>query len=172
MRSDPRLVFRSPLERRLSRFGLGVPFEEIREEMDRLWNTLSVGTVSGRPLGGDRWGDGGPLPSNFPAVNVQETDEAIVVEAELPGVNPADLDVSAVGDELVIKGSRPSTGEPEKEETGWLRRERGVGGFERRIDLPVAIDPSKVEATLVDGVLTLRCTKAAECQPHKIEIRS
>jgi HSP20 family protein len=114
--------------------------------------------------------------AGFPAVNVSETADAIVIEAELPGVIAADLDVSVAGDELVIRGRRPSREEPAETTAGerpnWLRRERGTGDFERRIELPVGVDPAKVEAKLSDGVLMLSCTKAAECQPHKIEIRS
>jgi len=54
----------------------------------------------------------------------------------------------------------------------WHRRERGTGGFERRISLPVAVDSSRVEATLVDGVLTITCPKAPERQPHKVTVRT
>ena len=150
--------------------------------MDRLWSEFtSSPAISWGPL--VEWGlasDGGrgvhAGPAGFPAINVSETPEAIVVEAELPGVIAADLDVAVAGAELVIKGRRPSREEPAETTSGerpaWLRRERGTGDFERRIELPVAVDPAKVEARLTDGVLTLSCTKAAECQPHKIEVRS
>lgn len=172
--------------RRARRFAFASPLEEIRDEMDRLWGEFtSSAPAPWGPLmewaypGSAYPGDGGravPAAAGFPAVNVSETPEAIVVEAELPGVIAADLDVSVAGDELVIKGRRPSREEPAETTAGerptWLRRERGTGSFERRIELPVAVDPARVEAKLCDGVLTLSCMKAAECQPHKIEIRS
>ncbi len=172
----------APSPRRGRRFAFSSPLEEIRDEMDRLWSEFtSAAPVALGPL--VEWGlapDGGravpAAAAGFPAVNVSETAEAIVVEAELPGVIAADLDVSVAGDELVIKGRRSSRQEPAETTSGerpsWLRRERGTGDFERRIELPVAVDPAKVEAKLCDGVLTLSCPKSAECQPHKIEIRS
>ena len=54
----------------------------------------------------------------------------------------------------------------------WHRRERGTGGFERRLVLPVAVDAGRVEAKLVDGVLTVTCPKAPERQPHKVTVRT
>ncbi len=170
------------LPRRARRFAFASPLEEIRDEMDRLWSefTSSAPAAWGPVLDWAYTPDGGrPLPAGaagFPAVNMGETPEAIFVEMELPGVNAADLDVSVAGDELVIKGRRHSLEEPAETTAGeratWLRRERGTGDFERRIELPVAGDPAQVEAKLCDGVLTLSCRKAAECQPHKIAIRS
>jgi HSP20 family protein len=168
--------------RRGRRFAFASPLEEIRDEMDRLWSEFtSAGQAAVGPLVvGGFAPDGGrgaaAGAAGFPAVNVSETADAIVIEAELPGVIAADLDVSVAGDELVIRGRRPSREEPAETTAGerpnWLRRERGTGDFERRIELPVGVDPAKVEAKLSDGVLMLSCTKAAECQPHKIEIRS
>jgi HSP20 family protein len=87
--------------------------------------------------------------------------------------------ISVTGDELVLEGSRPersagdgeSTGEPGEQVT-WHRRERGSGSFKRRIPLPVAVDASRVEARLVDGVLTVTCPKAPESQPRRVEVRS
>lgn len=170
------------LPRRARRFAFASPLEEIRDEMDRLWSefTSSAPAAWGPLMNWSSAADGGrPMPAaaaGFPAVNMGETPEAILVEAELPGVNAADLDVSVAGDELVIKGRRHSVEEPAETTAGerptWLRRERGTGDFERRIELPVAVDPTQVEAKLCEGVLTLSCRKAAECQPHKIEIRS
>ena len=83
-------------------------------------------------------------------------------------------------DTLVLKGSRPgpqsetpTEGEaPQPERVTWHRRERGTGAFERRISLPAGIDAARVEARLVDGVLTITCPKAAECRPRKVEVRT
>ena len=104
----------------------------------------------------------------------------------------SDVDISVAGDSLVLKGSRPgadatteaptdattdatsgATGErPVGEKVVWLLQERGTGAFERRITLPVAVDSQRVEARLVDGVLTVVCPKLAACQPRKVEVRS
>lgn len=162
--------------------GFALPFEELRDELDRVWTTLTAAP----PVPG--WGTR-PAEGVFPAVVVRESDEAITVEAELPGLDADDVEITVAGDELLVKRSRPETcpvppasgrtgngdgdGDGEKQErVMWHRRERGTGAFERRIALPVVVDASRVEARLVDGVLTVTCPKAAECQPHKVAVRS
>lgn len=160
------------------RVGYAHPLEDLRDEMDRLWTSLTAAP----PLHGwTRQTTGEP----FPAVNIFETDEAILIEAELPGLEPNDLEVTAVDDELTLKGCRaeaadlatappaetasaPAAAEPAKRT--WHRRERGVGGFERRLALPTAVDPQGVEARLSGGVLTVTCPKAAACRPHKVAV--
>ena len=79
---------------------------------------------------------------------------------------------------MVLKETRPEpqgeagNGEAAETRVTWLRRERGAGAFERRLSLPVAVDASRVEAQLVDGVLTVTCPKAPESQPHKVTVRT
>jgi HSP20 family protein len=154
------------------RAGFALPLEELRDEMDRLWSSLTAAP----PLHG--WGhrsDG----AAFPAVNVRESAEAVTVEAEVPGLDTADVDITVTGEELVLIGKRPG---PEQTAAGggpgggekvvWHRRERGVGGFERRIPMPALVDAAGVTARLVDGVLTVTCPKAVEAQPRRVEVRS
>lgn len=168
-----------PMYRPVSRAGFAYPLDELRDELDRLWTSLTAAP----PLHG--WGarSGGDV---FPAVNVSESDECITVEAELPGLDAGDVDIAVTGEELTLKGARPEpqpsaapatsgagpgNGERQKAVT-WHRRERGTGGFERRIALPTAVDAGRVEAKLVDGVLTITCPKAPERQPHKVAVRA
>jgi HSP20 family protein len=154
------------------RAGFALPLEELRDEFDRLWTSLTAAP----PLHG--WG---VRPEGvFPAVNVRETADVVSVEAELPGLDAGDVEISVTGEELLLRGSRPQAeaapagngeaAEPEK--VVWHRRERGIGSFERRIPLPVAVDPAGVEARLVDGVLSITCPKAAEAKPRRVEVRS
>ncbi|NDC53565.1 MAG: Hsp20/alpha crystallin family protein [Planctomycetia bacterium] len=157
------------------RTGFAHPLDELRDEFDRLWG----GLVAAPPLHG--WASP-PARSAFPAVNVRETDDAVIVEAEVPGLDSGAVDVAATGDELVLSGSRPEATETcaqappgngeRKQGVTWHRRERGSGRFERRLKLPVAVDAAKVQAQLVDGVLTVTCPKAPEAQPHKVQVRS
>lgn len=164
------------------RTGFAHPLDELRDELDRLWGNL----VAAPPLHG--WGSG-PSAAAFPAVNIRETDDAVIVEAELPGLEAGSVDIAVTGDELVLKGSRPQPEGAHPQPQGahpqpqggngerkpavtWHRRERGTGGFERRLTLPVAVDAAKVEARLADGVLTVTCPKAPEAQPHKVRVRS
>lgn len=170
------------------RINLGHPLTELRDEFDRLWGNL----VAAPPLHG--WGVG-PAAAAFPAVNMRETAEAVIVEAELPGVEPGSLEISVVGDELVLEGARPGpqpeagrgagaarpgdAGRDQPDEPGasggavtWHRRERGTGGFKRRLTLPVAVDAAGVEARLADGVLTVTCPKVPEVQARKVPVRT
>jgi HSP20 family protein len=152
------------------RAGLALPLEELCDEFDRLWTSLTAAP----PLHGWGIGSGGV----FPAVNVRETGEAVTIEAELPGLDSGDVEISVTGEDLVLKGSRPG-GQPagnghaaSEPKVTWHRRERGSGAFERRIALPVAVDASRVEARLVDGVLTVTCPKAPEAQPRRVAVQS
>jgi HSP20 family protein len=152
---------------RTSRSGCAHPLDELCAEVDRLWTSL----IAAPPLHG--WGS--QPRTGFPAVNVRETDDALFVEAELPGLASSDVDVSVAGDELVLKGERAaapngSPGEGATPDVVWHRRERGHGGFQRRIPLPVPVAAELVEARLVDGVLSIRCPKAPERQPRKVPV--
>jgi len=173
-----------PMHRPLNRAGFAFPLDELRDELDKLWTSLTAAP----PLHG--WGVG-PGTERFPAVNLSESDDCITVEAELPGLDAADVDISVSGEELVLKGSRPEPRLPDETPAApenalpqtaaapervpptvtWHRRERGTGSFERRLALPCAVDAGRVEARLVDGVLTVTCPKAPERQPHKVSVR-
>jgi HSP20 family protein len=105
----------------------------------------------------------------FPAINVWEGADELYAEAELPGLKSEDIEISVVGNELTIKGSR---GETKGEGVAFHRRERGAGEFSRVLHLPVEVDADKVQAVLRDGVLTLTLPKAAAARPKKIEVSS
>jgi HSP20 family protein len=161
----------------MATFRAGFPLPiDVRDEFDRLWTALTAAP----PLHG--WG---VRPAGaFPAVNLRETAETLTLEAELPGLEAADVEVSVNGEELVLSGSRPGAVEAAEPADGavqqpagsrpitWHRRERGSGRFERRIPLPVAVDADRVEARLVDGVLTVTCPKAAAVVPRRIPVQS
>jgi HSP20 family protein len=103
-----------------------------------------------------------------PAVDVEETEDAWIVEAELPGVSEKDVTVELHDTELVISGEIK-----ERERHGVLRRrERRVGRFEYRVELPYVGDGDNVDATLDHGVLTVRVPKPEAAQRRQVEIRS
>jgi HSP20 family protein len=108
-------------------------------------------------------------PTAWPALNVWEEGDHLFAEAELPGMKMEELDVSVMGRQLTIKGQRAAG--PNVNFT-YHRRERGVGDFARTITLPVEIDSAAVEATLKDGVLTIKLPKAPEARPRKIDVRT
>jgi len=104
----------------------------------------------------------------MPPVDIEETEDAYVVEAELPGVRREDVQIEIVGSELTISGQSQ-----ERERKGAVRRQvRRTGRFEYRVGLPEAVDAEKVEANLKDGVLTVRAPKSQRAQRRKIEIKA
>lgn len=124
----------------------------------------------------DRWFEDLRLPefegTKFivPAFDVSETDEHIIVKADLPGVDVKDIDISIVGNVLTVKGEKKQ----EKEEKGesYHRIERSYGSFSRSISLPAEVNPDAVEAVYKDGVLKLTIPKAEKSKPKKIEIKT
>lgn len=105
-------------------------------------------------------------PARMP-IDVREDDDGFVVEADVPGLAPEDLEIVATPERLVLKGSR-KTGN----ENGTLRRERTEYAFERVLALPRGIDTSAIEATLDAGVLTVRLPKRAEDRPRTVAVKA
>jgi HSP20 family protein len=103
-----------------------------------------------------------------PPVDIEETDDAYIVKAELPAVKREDIKTEIVGNELWLSGEIK-----EKEREGILRRRtRRIGSFEFRLRLPDPIDGDNVDAKLADGVLTLRLPKAQRAERRRIEVKS
>lgn len=119
------------------------------------------------PTLGSAWG--AFAEEGYPTLNVWEQQEKVVVEAELPGVAPADIDVAVAGADLTLSGTRKA---PEPAKDNWSRQERPSGAFSRTVTLPWDIEPDKVEAVLRDGVLTVTLTKAAHCRPKKVTVQT
>jgi HSP20 family protein len=102
-----------------------------------------------------------------PPVDIEEQDDAYVIEAELPGVKRDDVNIEVVGSELSITGEIK-----ERERKGVLRRRtRRVGRFEYRVRLPEQVDPESVEASLSEGILTVRVPKSQRAERRRIEVK-
>ena len=102
----------------------------------------------------------------IPSVDIEEEDDAYVVEAELPGVKREDVNLEIVGNELSITGEIK-----ERERKGIVRRQtRRVGRFAYRVTLPEHVGADKVNAKLDNGILTVRVPKAERAQRRKIEV--
>jgi HSP20 family protein len=103
----------------------------------------------------------------MPAVDVEATEDAWIIEAELPGVRPEDVDVEVRDNELTISGEIK-----ERERQGLLRRRtRRTGRFEYRVVLPAPADTERMEAKLADGVLTVRVPRADDAGSRHIEVQ-
>ena len=130
-------------------------------ELERLNRQLASYLDSWRSLPGLLGGAFTPL------ADVEETDDAYVVEIELPGVKRDDVDIEVAGRRVTVHGERK-----EKERVGILRkRERTVGRFHYEVNLPGDVDEDGVEAHLDEGVLTVRLPKPERERPRRIEIR-
>ena len=135
-------------------------FGDLRREVDRLFEDFA------RPFDGGFFRTGGA----FPALNVWEDAEHIYAEAEMPGVKLSDVEVSVVGTELSIKGTRG--GKTEEKGRTFHRQERWTGEFSRFFTLPTSVNPEKVEAVMKDGVLTITLPKAETAKPRRIEVKT
>ena len=103
-----------------------------------------------------------------PAVDVSEDEKAFKIAAELPGLDEKNIEVTVVGDTLVLKGEKSQ----EKEEKGknWLVSERSYGTFQRRFQLPGDVDRDRIDAAFAKGVLTLTLPKTTEAQKKQKKI--
>jgi HSP20 family protein len=103
-----------------------------------------------------------------PAMNVWQNETGYFIEAELPGFKMEDIDISVLGDQVTIKARRRA---PKIENATYLRTERHHGEFTRTFTLPGPVQVDKVEASLIDGVLTVTLPKTPEVQPRKITVK-
>jgi len=140
----------------------GSPFSLMRrmqEDMDRLFGSF---------FGGGAWPQAMP---QMPACDLQETENEIIVKAEVPGVEPEDLEVYCTSDSLILRGE--TRRDEQEENQGFHRAERRFGRFERTLPLPAEIDRDKIQANFRNGVLEIRLPKAetARQQVHRIPIQ-
>ena len=128
------------------------PFRELAELHERLDRLVEPG--------------GAAAPAWAPPVDITETDDAWVIEAELPGVDRKDINIELRDNELSISGEIK-----ERKREGILRRKtRRVGEFDLRVTLPGQVDAEDVQATTHDGVLSVRVPKPDTARPHRIEV--
>lgn len=106
----------------------------------------------------------------FPALNVWQNGEAVAVVAEVPGVEPQDIEIAVKDDALTISGERRAPELPAG--ASWQRRERAFGRFNRAIRLPFRVDPDQVEARFADGVLRIALRRPEADRPRRIEIKA
>ena len=105
-----------------------------------------------------------------PAIEARIEDGKFIVRAELPGIDPKNIDIKVVGDVLTIKGSREEKSETKKAD--YLRREIRYGAFERSISLPEKIKAEDLKATYRDGILELVAPMPKEAVPKEVKIQA
>ncbi len=118
----------------------------------------------------DMWGDVDlPRKAWAPAVDLQETDQAYILKADLPGMKKEDISVSVEEGVVTLRGERNQ--EETKEDSGFHRVERRYGSFQRAFRIPGGVDAEKVAAHYRDGVLELTLPKRDEVKPKQIDVK-
>ncbi|MDN3513186.1 MAG: Hsp20/alpha crystallin family protein [Candidatus Brocadia sp.] len=132
----------------------------MQEEMNRMFDRFF--------RGGDL-AEFGVAGTWVPPLDLSETADKVTVKAEIPGMDPKEIDISIQGDTLTIKGEKKE----EKEEKGknYYRMERRYGSFSRSIDLPASVDSNKVTAECKNGVLEITMQKKEEVKPKQISVK-
>lgn len=130
----------------------------LHHEMDDLFDGFFRGLD--RPFGSHK---------AWPAIDVAEKDDAILVRAEVPGCKADDVDISVYNNTLTISGEKKET--REEKDKGYYYCESSYGSFRRDVTLPAEVDTAKVEATCKDGVLNITLPKAARSKAVKVQIK-
>lgn len=134
-----------------------------RDEMDRLFDSffgISPWTSTIHSSGSGQWN---------PDLDVSETEKEFVIRAELPGLDPHDVDVRVTGNVLTLSGEKKEEAEDKKD--GYYRSERRYGSFLRSLELPADTKPDLVSAEFDKGVLVVKVPKDEKAAPRKIEIK-
>ena len=150
-----------------SRTWMQDPLFQLQREIDRVFEDVFSASGSGGNAGGR---SGAMAMMSAPRIDLQDSEGELRLHADLPGVQPSDLDIRVEGDVLTIRGERKS--ENERNEQNFHVMERSHGRFQRSIQLPFAPNPDEVQATVREGVLELRIPKRApEERSRRIEVR-
>ena len=134
---------------------------ELRREMERFFDRFA------EPMWGPFEGMAGDWA---PKLDVSETKDAFVVRAEMPGVDPKDLEIALTGDLLTLNGEKEK--ETLKNEERYHRVERAYGAFLRSVRLPMAVDGSMVTATFKNGVLVVTLPKTPASKGTTIPVKA
>jgi len=138
----------------MKRFADSVPeIIDLQREINRLFSNVGQSTTL-----------------DYPAVNVWEKENSLVVTTELPGMDTENINISVTGATLTISGV--SKADPIKEGETYLRQERELGNFQRNIQLPFQVDSKAVEAKYEKGILKITLPRQKEDLPKKIKINS
>jgi HSP20 family protein len=118
----------------------------------------------------DDWGEG---PSNlgtyWPAIDVSEREDDLLVRAELPGMTAEDIDIEVQNNALLIRGEKKDETEESGERYHYV--ERRSGSFQRMVQLPNEVDAEKIDASYKDGVLTITLPKSEKAKPKRISVK-
>lgn len=133
------------------------PIDNVRREMERMF--------------GEEWPffNWAPTERAYPPVNIYERPDSVVVEFEIPGINPENTDLTMTGGSITLKAKRPIEGDipPEK----YLVRERWRGEFGRTVTVPGVVDSTRAEAQYRNGLLSITIPRTEEARPKRVEVK-
>jgi HSP20 family protein len=132
----------------------------MKRDLDRLFDRFWEGDFPQPAAMGD-WA---------PALDVSETKDAVLVKAEVPGMDAQDIELSLHGEVLTLKGEKEQ--DQEQKDEHYYRMERSYGAFARAVRLPASVDGSKVAATFKNGLLTVTLPKAPAAKGATIPIKA
>ncbi|MGC9348498.1 MAG: Hsp20/alpha crystallin family protein [Anaerolineae bacterium] len=136
------------------------PIQDLQESMNRLFDRFFEGTwMAPSERLGERWAEFSPR------MDIAETDDAVEVTFELPGLDEDDIDVSISHNMLTVSGEKSS--EREERKRNYYRMERSYGSFRRTVPLPAEVNPDEAEANLKKGLLTVTLPKTEEARSRK-----
>ena len=135
-------------------------FESLKKDMDRFFERF----------GGWEWPELQPFGEWSPKLDFSETKDAFVVKAEIPGIEPKEIEVTLEGQMLTVKGEKKQ--EKEEKDEQYYRVERSYGSFMRSVRLPATVDGSKVTAAFKNGVLTVTLPKAPGAKGNVIPVKA
>jgi HSP20 family protein len=140
--------------------------EEVKKEMaEEKKETIKSKTAEDK----ERWANLSKEPEGQLAIDVYQTETELVLQSAIAGVKPESIDISIEGDMVTIRGTREK---PEEEgEINYFYQECFWGPFSRQIILSVEVDPSRTEASLKDGILTVRIPKIERERKRKITVK-
>lgn len=130
---------------------------QVRRDMESLMERLAGATPDRSAAG------------VFPPMNVSEDADRYYVRALIPGIDPAQLNVSVVHQTVAVSGTRHS---PEEGGVSYHRKERPEGAFHRSVTLPASFDAARVGARYVDGILTLTLPKPEAAKPRRVAVQT
>lgn len=131
------------------------PFRELQREMGRLFESLE-------PFQSIR------QVNNYPPLNLYDAGDRYLLSAQLPGMTPADIELTITGETLTIRGERKRA--DGVKDDSYRRQERPMGRWARTITLPDRVDSGQVEASFADGILTVSVPKAEDARPRHITV--
>jgi HSP20 family protein len=131
------------------------PFQEFQREIGRLFESFDPFDSARQVL-------------NYPPVNLYDAGDRYVLSAQLPGMTPADVELSITGETLTMRGERKRA--DGVKDDSYRRQERPMGRWSRTITLPARVESGQVAATFADGILSVSIPKAEDAKPRHITV--